>query len=214
MRTMHWCTPLLAASLTAFGTGSAMAQNGSLSFGPLVGVSLADFHGSDVGSTNSHTSFAAGVFATYTITPNVALEPQLFYVGKGTEVSAGGVTGTFKLDYIEVPVLFKATYPLRGETRVVPSAFAGPAVGFRTTCKIKASSGGTSVEQSCADAGVSIKSTDIAMVFGVGLEIGPIVLQGRYDLGLTKVDDTSPSADVKNQAWIITAGYRLPIGVR
>jgi hypothetical protein len=46
------------------------------------------------------------------------------------------------------------------------------------------------------------------------VDIGPVAVQGRYDLGLTKVEDETPAADVKTSAWIFTAGFRLPIGSR
>jgi len=180
-------------------------------FGPMGGVAVSNFHGADVGSgVNSRTSFAVGAFATFGISKNFAVEPQAFYIEKGATVDVGGgVTGTFKVHYIEVPLLFKLVFPMEG--KITPNLFAGPAVAFRTTCKLQADSAGVTSEANCSDVGAAIKSTDFIAAFGAGVDIGPVAIQGRYDLGLTKIDDTSSPADVKNKTWLFTAGLRLPL---
>ena len=57
-----------------------------------------------------------------------------------------------------------------------------------------------------------MKSTDFVLAFGGGLDVGPVALQVRYDLGLSKIFDATPQPDVKTEAWLITAGFRLPLG--
>ena len=64
--------------------------------------------------------------------------------------------------------------------------------------------GVASQSASCPDPS-GIKSTDFGVAFGAGLEFRNFTLQGRYDLGLTKLDDAG--SDVKNQGWLITLGY-------
>lgn len=199
--------------LSLLAVGAVGAQQPTLRLGAMAGPVFGNFHGADITGTSSRTSLAAGAFATFELNKNVAVEPQVFFAGKGASIDVGGgTTGTFKLDYIEIPLLLKVLYPLQGATRVVPNAFVGPAVAFRSTCKVKASGGGVTVEQSCAAASLPIKSTDFLLTFGAGLDVGPVALQVRYDLGLSKIDDTSPPADVKTQAWIVTAGFGFPIG--
>jgi len=85
-------------------------------------------------------------------------------------------------------------------------------VGFKTTCKVKAESGGVSAQETCDDLGLDIKGTDFSVVFGGGVDIGPLAVQGRYDLGLIKIQDVSPEVDVKTSAWIFSAGFRVPVG--
>jgi hypothetical protein len=181
------------------------------------GLALGNLHGADVTAfvgvgTQSRTAFAAGAFATFGLGRNFAIEPQVLYVEKGTKASAGGVTATLKLNYVEVPLLLKAVFPLAGSTRVAPNIFAGPAIAFRTTCNIKASNGSITAEQSCSDAALPVKSTDFILAFGGGLDVGPIALQVRYDFGLSKIGDVSQAADIKTQAWLLTAGFSIPIG--
>ena len=40
---------------------------------------------------------------------------------------------------------------------------------------------------------------------------GPVALQVRYDLGLTKSFDASPQPDIKTEAWLVSAGFRIPL---
>jgi hypothetical protein len=52
----------------------------------------------------------------------------------------------------------------------------------------------------------------------VGFEVGEVILvfDGRYDLGLTSIDDglsdTGEDLDLKNRAWAFMAGVGFPIG--
>jgi len=202
---------LLAAGLIV-PTG-AFAQT-TVHIGPMGGVSFARLHGSDVGTQKTRTGFAAGGFAEVGLNKNTAVELQAFYVQKGAKSDIEGVDGTFKLDYIEIPLLLKGTYVSEGATRIAPSVFLGPAVSFKTLCKVKATSGPASAEETCENLGAKFKSTDFSVVFGAGVDVGPVAIQGRYDLGLVKIEDASPQADVKTSAWIFTAGYRVPIGRR
>jgi hypothetical protein len=200
---------LLSASLIL---PPAMPAQNTVHVGPMAGVSFAKFHGSDVGDQKTRTGFAAGGFAELAFHPNFALELQGLYVQKGAKAEADGIEGTFVLDYIEIPLLLKAIYVVEGTTRIAPNVFLGPAVGFKTRCKVKATSGGSTDEETCDNLALDIKSTDFSVVFGAGVDLGPVAVQGRYDLGLNKLQDVSPEVDVKTSAWIFTAGFRLPIG--
>jgi hypothetical protein len=89
-----------------------------------------------------------------------------------------------------------------------PNIFAGPAVGFRANCQLKGENGsGASAQASCSDADVHVKSTDFSLVLGAGLDVRRLSFQGRYDLGLTKVGDSSTANDIKNGAFLITVGF-------
>jgi len=104
------------------------------------------------------------------------------------------------------PVLFKAEYRKAGQD-FAPSLFAGPAVAFRTSCKLNAEAGSASVSDDCpAD---TISSTDWSLIFGLGLEYSRFVFQARYDLGLANV--SQGGGDIKNGGWGITLGYGFPI---
>ena len=216
MARRFWIGAVTLLSLGVLSAHPAGAQKPSSSFGPMGGLALGNLHGADVEAfvgvgTQSRTAFAAGAFATFGIAKNFAIEPQVLYVSKGAKASASGVTAAIKLNYVEVPLLLKAVFPLEGSTRIALNLFAGPAIAFRTTCNIKASGGGVTLEQTCSDAGLPVKSTDFMLAFGGGMDVGPVALQVRYDLGLSKLGDVSQAADIKTNAWLFTGGFRIPI---
>lgn len=215
-------TRVLAALASIVLLAPALQAQTSITYGPMAGVSITTFGGADADlfdpesglslNKSSRVGFVGGAFAEIQLHRNFAIEPQVLYVQKGAEykgtVSDGSTTvdakAGFKLDYVEIPVLFKGELA-SDDGGVVPSLFVGPAVGFRVHCSIFAEVPGTgSLDEKCPD-NSGIKSTDFSMVFGAGVEFRHFALQGRYDLGLTKIDDAG--SDVKNQGWLITLGY-------
>jgi hypothetical protein len=189
---------ILLFILTAF-TSLSLAQ---MQIGPKAGLNLANLSGDDVENTDSKTGFAGGVFFMYQFSKMFAIQPEAYYTMKGATqketIEDISIDITYTLDYIEVPLLFKLLIPIEGSS-IHPAIFAGPAIGFNTTAKVKAEAEGQSAEQDFKD---NTKSTDFGLVFGGGLgfpvgknELGFDV---RYILGLSTIDDTADEADVKN----------------
>ncbi|WP_266203337.1 porin family protein [Pontibacter kalidii] len=94
------------------------------------GVNFASVHGSDkdkFGSTNSHTSFHAGVFAQFGLSDFFSLQPELLYSRKGFERQ----DSVFRYDYLEVPVL--AVFNISDNL----SVHLGPQVGVMMSAKVE-----------------------------------------------------------------------------
>lgn len=216
----------------ALGVRPAHAQHLSFDVGPVAGVVSASWRGSDTrGGAGLRRSFVGGGFVTIGIGKYFALEPQVLYVGKGTALTGSGVTVTYKQNYVEIPLLITGKYPL-GPMGLAPTIFAGPAVAFQTSCTF--SSTGTSgpgyqvfpvSDENCdsllaAEPGQSgsMRHTDALLVFGGGFEVGPVALLARYDLGLTRFFVQRPPLrsplDIRTKAWLVSAGFRLPLGKR
>lgn len=68
-----------------------------------------------------------------------------------------------------------------------------------------------SAEADCDDQTVQlqVEGTDFGLRFGAGVEIGRFMLGGRYQLGLTSIDESSGNADIKNSVLAVTAGFRF-----
>lgn len=183
--------------------------------GPFGGINFAKFGGGDVSGVDTRTGFHAGLFASFPIGRYVSLVPGAAFSQEGTSVDAGGgVTGTFKLDYLEVPVQLKLSAPLQGRGNLRPWIMAGPSVGFRLKCRIRAESGTQSAEADCNDptVGADIKSVQYSLVFAGGMDIGRVILGLRYQLGLSSIDDSGAEADVKNRVLALFAGYGFRLG--
>jgi hypothetical protein len=197
-------------SLTSF----SLAQH--MQIGPKVGLNIATVTGDDADnlfetSLDSRTGFNAGLFFMYQFNNLFAIQPEAYYTMKGAATSFMGADITLKLDYVEIPVLFKVVIPTEG-TSLRPSLFVGPALAFKSGAKIKGEYQGQSEE---IDIDSVVTSTDFSLVFGAGLgfmignnELGVDI---RYNLGLTTWDDSDDPFDVKNNVLSFNAYFGFTI---
>lgn len=183
---------------------SASAQEegvGLTAKGFKVGLNMANLAGDDIEGTDTKMGFAFGGFFTYNFSPTFALQPEFLYTMKGTSISEMGLDIDFKLNYIEIPVLFKFTF---GEGTTKPCFFAGPAVAFLMTAEAEAL--GITI-----DLKDDTKSMDMGIVFGGGVGFamgsGTMTFDGRYTMGMTSIDDTEYEDDVKNTNISFMLGY-------
>lgn len=195
------------------------ASAGAQSLGVKGGWAHPTLAGKDAEGAKALNTFSGGGFLSAKVSPAFAVEVDALYALKGAQETAEGVTAKVKLGYIEVPVLARVIVPVE-KSKVEPSIFAGPYVAFKTNCTVKGSTEGISVSMDCSEMeGGAIKSTDFGLAFGGGVAfpLGTRVsglLEGRYDLGLTKIDDGTPQADVKNRSLMVFAGVSIPVGRR
>jgi hypothetical protein len=200
------------ATLLAAGVAQPIsAQAKRPRFGVVGGLNFAKWTGDDVGSgAETRTGFHAGGVITVDLSPSLGIQSGLVYSQEGTSADfGGGVTGKIQMDYLQIPVYLKLQTTLQGSTPLRPHLYAGPALGVRVRCRVEASSGGTSASADCNDSGLDTKSTEFGAHFGGGVDIGRFTIGGRYQLGLSSIDDSGADADVKNSVFAITAGYRF-----
>jgi hypothetical protein len=216
MKTLRFSFALLLAA----ATGLAAPLSAQTTLGVKAGVSIADISASEEGtdvSFDSRTGFIGGGFANFQLGETFFLQPELLYAQKGAKDAFDGIDSTIKLDYLQIPVLLGAAFGI-GDGGITPRVFAGPQVGFELSCNVSAEIEGISASADCTEAEIETKSVDFGLVFGAGLGIPvggfEIVIDGRYDLGLTNVDDSDSTFDVsaKNRAWEFMAGVGFPVG--
>lgn len=227
----------LALTLLALGSNAWAMEPGVPTFGIKGGLSVAKITGDDadmpdpvddVGmiSPDYRTGFAVGAYMIYPFTPNLAFQPEAFYVNKGAKWEGSGQTydedlgeyidydwkQTLKLDYIEVPLLLRLEPTMSGS--VGPYFLVGPSVGFKASAKMKyevtASAAGQSISMDDEEDLDEVKSIDLGAAIGAGLvvpmESVSLLFEARYTLGLTKVDDSDTESDVKNSAFAFMVG--------
>lgn len=215
------CAALVSLGLLA-GAGPAHAQG--LSLGVEGGATFADLDVSDGDADlGSQTGFRVAGVARYGFGGMFGVQTGVGYSQKGAEDDTDPTATTnIDLSYIEVPVLLTLDIPT-GPAPVSPRLFAGPQVSFESTCELGIESGGTSVNVDCDDpsvgeAALDTKSTDVSLVFGGGLDFGlggplSVTLDGRYDLGLTDINDVedATAVEVKNRTFAVSAGLLLAL---
>jgi hypothetical protein len=201
------CTIIALVSTNGFGQ--------SMNIGVKVGINDATTGGADA-SSQSITSFNAGMFATFNVAGLLALQPELLYTMKGYKASypvmdevgpipfgSGNVTA--KISYLEIPVLLKLNTSSLSIIRL--NIFAGPEVAFKLSSK--ATSGSPSSEQDLQN----INSTDFGIIVGAGININlpitTLMADIRYDIGMRALDSSSNPPDIKNRVLTLNVGVEF-----
>lgn len=178
---------------------TAEAQS-PVNFGIKGGVNLANL--SD-GDADVRTGFTGGLVIDLGL-PLIpfGVETGLYYSQKGLSNSSNGTSSTFKIDYLEVPVLAK--FSLGPPGPISPSFVIGPYAGYLLNSEIKGENESGSITRNLDD---DTATVDFGLIAGVGVD---------FNLGLTKVNvqtrygygfiDAFENQDSKNRVLSITAG--------
>ena len=160
--------------------------------------------------------FSFGGFATFQTSPNIIIQPELIYTGKGfkTEINLDVYdyeykeTDEWKFAYLEVPVLFKYVFQT-GNMYITP--FIGPSLSIAMSGKVSYDSYQYYQNYEEEDSGsMDIKNQmediDFGLNFGTDLYFSEkIFLQLKYDLGLSKIF-TKSVLESKNRVLSLSMG--------
>jgi opacity protein-like surface antigen len=201
-------------------TSAAYAEM-EMEVGAMAGVNIADLTGDDApDNTSTRVGFLGGGFFGMFFNENFGARVEVNYAMKGAKADVVEVdeTGeetteevTWKLDYVEIPVLAVGRFPVNESFTF--SAFAGPVIAFNMTSEL--SNSGT------VDLKDYTKSTDFGVAFGVGGEFPvstvKLFVQGRATIGLTTVSDEEDDPDTadfdESDQSIKTIAYGGVVGV-
>jgi hypothetical protein len=222
MKKMTTASLLVGLFLVA-APGAWAAQN---QIGVKGGIAVQKLGGDDVEGDDleSRTGFVGGAYFQRDFSENFGLRVEGLYFMKGASVDSAGLEVTFKLDYIEFPVLLMGHLPFGDSGRL--SLFGGPTFGFNVNSELEASAFGASAS---VDIGDAIASFEMGLTFGAGIsfDVGPVIVgvDGRYGFGLTSIIDDSADLDddgipdfggedldVKNQGFAVMASLGFPLG--
>ena len=139
-------------------------------FGLKGGINLARTNNTVGGESGTKLGLNLGALSHIHLSPNFSLQPEIYYSGQGGEV--GDVE--LALNYINVPV--QVQYNFDNGFRLQ----TGPQVGFLVDVS----------DNYDAFTSDDFKSTDVSWTFGIGyLTYSGFGIVGRYNLGLTKIND-------------------------
>lgn len=194
MKKMFLAAAMMLVSVATF------AQNavGQITIQPKVGLNIANV--TDADDVDARIGLAAGAEFEYGVTDMIGVSAGLVYSMQGYKFSEGNVDTTVKLDYLNVPIL--------ANVYVAPGLAVklGVQPGFKLSSKTKIEGSGVSIEGESDDDGV--KGFDLAIPVGVSYQYQNIVLDARYNWGVTKVFD---DGDSKNSVFQITLGYKFSL---
>jgi hypothetical protein len=211
----------LAVTVSAADAGKKMPMTAGIK----AGISMANATGSDATASDADKKMkiglAGGAFIGFEIAPQFVLQPELLFVQKGVKYEEKGGPGkaTDKLDYLQIPVLFKFNPHTAG--KIQPTIFAGPYLALKMSAKTKIEGSADPAEDGEFDIKDGLKSTDFGFSFGAGIGAkmtkGELFIDARYDLGLSKVYkeytvlDVTYTPNVKNSSILVLVGYKFDI---
>lgn len=177
---------VLLSSIGAF----AQAEAGSFTLQPKVGINIASM--TNIDDSKSVAGFVGGVEGQYQFSDLFGLSVGLLYSGQGVkeeyEDEDFSVSTKWKPAYLNIPILANV-YVVKGL-----AVKAGIQPGFM-------------VSKDDAD---DPKTFDFSIPVGLSYEYANVVLDARYNIGVTKVFDGDGDTP-KNSVFQITLGYKFKL---
>lgn len=175
------CLSFSIASFAQDGKSAGSGMADDIRFGPKAGVAFTNFTGD--ADTDGKTGFYVGAFADISISEKFHVQPEVLYSSEGAD-DAG-------IDYIRIPVMAKY-YVAEGF-----NLQAGPSFGFKVA-----------TENDAMDE--STKSMDFGLGLGGAYDLPMgLVIEARYNLGLSNVYDGDGDFNYKNSGFQIGLGYKF-----
>jgi hypothetical protein len=206
---------LIAAALAAFSSPAGAA---GVTGGLKTGLNISTFVGDDVAASGDTKISRAGLIAGgYLIFPvrnaPFSIQAEAMITSKGA-IYKWGVLGipyetTYKLTYLEIPVLARFDFESRGGAR--PALLIGPAFGIKISARGESRTIGASERGNLKN----IRGLDPGIAVGGVIDMetskGFVTLEARYTRSLTTISESNNgvSADIKNSVASVMLGYRF-----
>lgn len=211
---------IIAAMVVASLTASAQNEVGQLTLQPKVGMNITNISGAKIitGTNKSEDAnfmvdFTVGVEAEYGIAEKFSMAAGVLYSRQGCDYgefkstiggqSAGWDKNQDKLGYLNIPIV--ANYYIAKGFAIK----AGVQPGFLLSAKRKVDGFGgyPSSDEDFKDA---CKSFDLSIPLGLSYESNNLVIDGRYNLGVTKINKEGDDS-MKNSVIQFTIGYKFAL---
>jgi len=197
----------------SFGMLHAQDENVTTEFGVKGGFNMSNFLSDDDEATDENIlyGFNAGVYATLPISDFVAIQPEVLFTTRGSELEYDTAFGSgntkFKLNYIEVPLLVRVNITKNFNLQ------AGGYASYLVSSKV---TGDGSVEFDQEIDTDDLNKFDAGIAAGVGVDFSPISIGVRYNYGLTTIGkertiagETFRAPDAKNSNLSVYLSYKL-----
>jgi len=154
-------------------------------FGIKGGVNFSNMYTDDVDDENVLTGFNLGIFAKLPITDNIAIQPELYYTTKGSELTYNNAfaegTAKFRLNYIEAPLLL--VFNLTDNFNI----HGGGYVAYLVDGKTKNDSSNNLFDSDDTLDNDDFNKIDAGLAVGLGIDLDKFSIGARYNYGLTTV---------------------------
>jgi hypothetical protein len=178
------------ASVAVFAMASSAAADSGIKFGP----TFANFS-SDALDFDNRTGLHGGLFFGGNRDGVIGLQGEINWIRKQAELGVRDI----RIDYIQIPALLRLNVGSGSPNGFALYGIAGPAVEFKIADE---------VEGFTLDDG--FESADVSLVFGGGLEVARIIVEGRYTKGFRRINNLFEDfAEIKSQSFTLLFGVRF-----
>ena len=198
---------LLFLSLLLLSTVGIFAQHevGTLSIQPKVGLNIADFR--HAGRCEMRLGLAAGAEVEYQLAKRFSMSAGVLYSQQGTKrtkkyILMMDAKENIKVDYINIPVMANV-YVAEGLSLKLG---VQPAFNVRAKSKSSLEPLGIYSLSSLSDIGDDVKKFDFSIPIGISYEFKYIVVDARYNYGVTAL---TKGSEPRNSVFQFTAGYKF-----
>lgn len=192
MNTRAFARVAVLLALALIGSSSSAAAQGA---GIKVGPTFATFS-SEALDFDNRTGIHAGLFVGGSRDRVIGIQTEFNWLRKNTETAAGQ---QIRIDYLQIPVLLRLNAGSRSANGFAVYGIAGPGIELKIADEIE----GITVDD-------GFEGADVSLVFGGGIEVARIIIEGRYEKGLRRINNTfSEFADIKKEAFTILFGLRF-----
>lgn len=189
-------------------TVAVMAQHeeGEFTVMPKVGLNIATLSDADKAIADLHF----GLEAEYMVTDNFSLGLGAIVSNQGAKYTSDGADATVDLDYVHIPIL-GSYYLLPGLAVKV-----GVQPGFKMKAKVKGDGATVDLDEyfrllnPLLDADMKVNSFTFSVPVGVSYEYRNVVVDARYNWGLTKVLNQGDA--FYNRVFMLSLGYKFVFG--
>jgi hypothetical protein len=178
--------------------------------GMKIGYNISSLNMDTIDNLESKSGYCFGGFISFSFNDFLGLEPEIMFTTKGAKETLFNPwnigTRTWKLSYLEVPLLLKMKFPVSNIFQ--PYLYGGPYYSIKLSGKLDYSTNGKNSEEQNIE---FLKSSDFGLNFGGGLRISigaraAISLDARYSLGLANILD-SDEGSIKTRNFFIIIGF-------
>lgn len=184
------------------------AQDRSLGIkGGAAGYQLTSEVGDISATSDRKIGFEAGIFGEFPINRLLSIQPEAVFVQKGGEETSQSLgNSSVTLNYVDVPLLLKINAPVAGSLQ--PYIFGGPYAGYL----IEATSDADGENEDVTEL---LNEIHYGLKVGLGINIGSILLDARYDMGLANLYKENEELEgVDSEFKITTTGVVISLGIR
>jgi hypothetical protein len=188
---------ILALTVVVISLGTASAQ--SFHLGAKAGANLSKVRGSSF-KEGFDLGYQLGGFAEIDFSKSIGVQPEVLfsqtnttYTSQTSAIYGNAFQGEKKLNYLSIPIL------LRINASKLLTINVGPQYSILMNQNDNLVQNGQQ----------AFKSGDFSLVGGVQLNLNPLKIYGRYNIGLSNINDINSQDKWKNEQIQLGVGLRI-----